>query len=121
MRSDPVRDVALIKTDSEPYVVVPVATGSVKVGDEVYAVGSPFGEQLSGTLTRGIVSADRTLGDLQFIQRDVSINPGSSGGPLLDAGGGVIAIAVMKKEDSSGIALFIPIVEAIERLDLQLN
>ena len=120
VRKEPVRDVALIKTQSESPVLISIRTTPVAVGEEVYAMGSPFGKQLSETLTRGIVSAERSLQEHQFIQSDVSINPGNSGGPLVDASGAVIAIAELKKDDAAGIGLFIPISEALEKLGLKL-
>jgi serine protease Do len=120
IRTDPVRDVALLKTESEPSMVVFIRDTPVKVGDEVFAMGSPFGEELSGTMTRGIVSADRLLSGQKFIQSDVSINPGNSGGPLVDATGEVVAIAELKKQDAAGIGLFIPISEVLEKLGVVL-
>jgi len=121
VRRDPVRDVALIKTSVEPGRSISIRRGPIKVGEEVYAIGSPFGDQLSGTTTRGIISADRIMEDLRFIQSDVSINPGNSGGPLVDAAGDVLAIAVLKKENAAGIGMFIPITEALEKLGLNLK
>lgn len=120
VRKEPARDVALIKTQSESPVLISIRTTPVNVGEEVYAMGSPFGKQLSETLTRGIISAERSLRDQKFIQSDVSINPGNSGGPLVDASGAVVAIAELKRDDAAGIALFIPISEALEKLDLKL-
>lgn len=120
IRSDPVRDVVLIKTEAEPRTLLSIRTKPLKVGEEVYAMGSPFGEALSGTTTRGIVSAERNMSGLRFIQSDVPINPGNSGGPLVDAAGEVVAIAELKKEDASGIGLFIPISEALDKLGVHL-
>jgi S1-C subfamily serine protease len=64
----------------------------VKVGDSVYAIGSPFG--LSGSLTEGIVSNlnQSTPTGTSLIQTDAAINPGNSGGPLVNSQGQVIAI-----------------------------
>jgi S1-C subfamily serine protease len=116
VRRDAVRDVALIKTAVEPGRSIAVRRSSIKVGDEVYAIGSPFGDQLSGTTTRGIISAERTIENQRFVQSDVSINPGNSGGPLVNAAGEAVAIAVLRKEGAAGIGLFIPIDEALEKL-----
>lgn len=118
VRTDPVRDVALIKTASESSVQVSIRKIPVKVGEEVFAIGSPFGEQLSGTMTRGIISAERVIDGLKYIQSDVSINPGNSGGPLVDSAGEVVAIAELKKEDAAGIGLFIPIAEVLDKLGI---
>lgn len=121
VRRDPVRDVALVKVNAEPARSISIRRGPAKVGEEVFAIGSPFGEELSGTTTRGIVSADRLIENLRFIQSDVSINPGNSGGPLVDSSGDVVAVAVLKKEDAAGIGMFIPISEALEKLGLNLK
>jgi serine protease Do len=120
IRTDPVRDVALIKIEAEPSTLVYIRSSPVKVGDEVFAMGSPFGEMLSGTTTRGIVSAERVLFEQKFIQSDVSINPGNSGGPLVDSSGEIVGIAELKKEDAAGIGLFIPISEVLEKLGVTL-
>ena len=121
VRKDPARDVALIKTEIEPPTALFVRTTATRVGEEVFAVGSPFGAQLKNTVTRGILSGERTLNEQRFIQSDVSINPGSSGGPLVDAEGGLIAVADLKKQDASGIAMFIPIEEVLEKLGLKIQ
>jgi len=121
VRTDPVRDVALIKTASASAVQLSIRQGPVKVGETVYAIGSPFGEQLNGTLTRGIVSAERVVNEQNFIQSDAAINPGNSGGPLLDANGELIAVAQLIKTNATGIGMFIPIKEAFEALGLTLK
>jgi S1-C subfamily serine protease len=97
--TDPDNDLAILAPAQLPEVVVPaVLGGGVRIGDEVYPLGNPFG--FSGTLTAGVVSGlDRTLlrgdgrGELaDLIQFDAAVNPGSSGGPLVDARGQVVGI-----------------------------
>jgi serine protease Do len=93
--SDPSTDVAVLKINAENLPVVSLGSpGQVGVGDYVLAIGSPFGFEQSATA--GIVSAKgRSLpGDVNvpFIQTDVAVNPGNSGGPLFDAGGAVVGI-----------------------------
>ena len=97
---DPFADVALIKVDPDGLDLQPVEVGSiedVQVGEQVAAIGSPFGERQS--LSVGFVSAlDRSIPSLTnfqidgAIQTDASINPGNSGGPLLDSQARVIGI-----------------------------
>ena len=97
---DPFGDVALIKVDPEGLDLQPVELADIKdvqVGEQVAAIGSPFGERQS--LSVGFVSAlDRSIPSLTSfnidgaIQTDASINPGNSGGPLLDSEGRVIGI-----------------------------
>jgi S1-C subfamily serine protease len=121
VRKDLARDVALIKTDIEPPTALFVRTTAIKVGEEVFAVGSPFGAQLSSTVTRGILSGERMVNEQKYIQSDVAINPGNSGGPLVDADGGLIAVADLKRKDANGIALFIPIDEVLAKLGLSIQ
>ncbi|MBI3714086.1 MAG: trypsin-like peptidase domain-containing protein [Burkholderiales bacterium] len=118
-RKDPSRDVVLIKTESQAPTNLTIRKTACKIGEEVYAIGSPFGERLSGTVTKGIVSAERKIDGANFIQSDAAINPGNSGGPLLDSSGALIGVATLKKNDATGIGLFIPIGEVLEKLGLQ--
>lgn len=119
--SNPKRDVATLKPAKLPEIVVPATLGgAVAVGASVVAIGNPLG--LTYSVSTGVVSglnrtADRTAddGDLGgLIQFDASVNPGSSGGPLLDARGLVIGIVVSiadpgGDEAFAGIAFAVPI------------
>ncbi len=93
--SDPATDVAVLKIDAHNLPVVNLGNPKqLAVGDYVLAIGAPFGFEQSAT--SGIVSAKgRSLpgdGYVPFIQTDVAVNPGNSGGPLFDAGGAVVGI-----------------------------
>ncbi|WHZ10674.1 MAG: Serine protease [Burkholderiaceae bacterium] len=93
--SDPKTDVAVIKIDAHDLPVVSIGKDSeLQVGEWVVAIGSPFGFQNS--VTAGIVSAKgRSLPDdsaVPFIQTDVPVNPGNSGGPLFNTRGQVVGI-----------------------------
>lgn len=94
--SDPMTDIAVLKVTSDEALPT-VAFGSsetLRVGDEVVAVGNPFG--LGGTVTSGIISAlsrDIRSGPFDdFIQTDAAINRGNSGGPLFNNAGEVIGV-----------------------------
>lgn len=82
-------DLALVQINSqERFPTVPLADSSgIQVGQQVYAIGNPFG--LSGTFTRGILSRIAPNGDLQT---DAALNPGNSGGPLLNSRGELIGV-----------------------------
>jgi S1-C subfamily serine protease len=123
VKQDRARDVALIKTEGRNFIALPIAPGESNIGSEVTSIGSPLGESLSGTVTRGIVSGYRVINSKRFIQSDVGILPGNSGGPLLDASGRVVGIAVFVfSAGSSGRAnFFVPIQEALDTLDLRLS
>jgi serine protease Do len=92
--SDPQSDVAVLKIDAKNLPVVPLAKANdLKVGEWVLAIGSPYG--LDNTVTAGVVSAKgRSLpdGNVPFIQTDVAVNPGNSGGPLFNTRGEVVGI-----------------------------
>jgi S1-C subfamily serine protease len=119
VHADPESDLAIMAINSPQ--ALPTATlgnsDSAKVGRWVLAIGSPFG--LNQSVTHGIISArDRgqvTLGNQirikEFLQTDAAINPGSSGGPLIDLSGEVIGIntAIASHNGSnSGVAFSIP-------------
>lgn len=121
VKQDSARDVALIKTEGRNFVALPIATGESNVGSEVTSIGSPLGESLSGTVTRGIVSAYRVMNNQRYIQSDVGILPGNSGGPLLDGSGRVVGISVLMRANAAGrVNFFIPIQEALDTLELRL-
>jgi S1-C subfamily serine protease len=90
--------------------MIPVST-ELKMGDTVYALGSPAGPELAVSLSRGIVSTDRprTFGDQSFIQHDAAVNPGNSGGPLLNGRGEVVGMNTAKIKGTEGISFAIPI------------
>ncbi|MDB5763694.1 MAG: hypothetical protein JWQ21_2689 [Herminiimonas sp.] len=123
MRSDKARDVALVKT--EPILVQPIGLRSSEpnIGEEVYALGSPLGDKFNSTLTRGILSGYRTFEDNRYIQSDVAILPGNSGGPLMDAKGSVVGITVagLGARGIAGMNFFIPIGDALAKLSVELN
>ena len=119
--SDPDSDLAVLKLNELPEEIVPLSIGDsdvVTVGQFVLAIGSPFGQEF--TITSGIVSAlGRTInsGNSAFsiprvIQTDAAVNPGNSGGPLLDRTGRAIGInsqIATRSGSSSGIGFAIPI------------
>ena len=93
--SDPKTDVAVLRIDAKNLPVVSIGkTSDLRVGEWVLAIGSPFG--FENTVTAGVVSAKgRSLPDdsaVPFIQTDVAVNPGNSGGPLFNTRGEVVGI-----------------------------
>jgi putative serine protease PepD len=109
-------DLAVIRVSVAASTLHPLALGSsasVRVGDTVYAIGSPFG--LSGSLTEGIVSNLNQSGAApggSLIQTDAAINPGNSGGPLVNTEGQVIGVnnSIESPVDANvGIGFAIPI------------
>lgn len=124
LRSDARRDVALIKTDTRGRPALMVRAEPLQPGDTVFAIGTPLDPSLQNTVTRGVVSAIRTIDGLAFIQSDVTVNHGNSGGPLLDDKAKVVGLTVSRYEPdgaSVGINLFIPIRDAIDFLALSIH
>ena len=118
------RDIALLKSNVNFSDPIDISLEKPKVTTDVYAVGTPISESLKTTVTKGIISAIRTdkTSELEFIQADVSISPGNSGGPLFNAKGEVIGISAAKYlgDGVEGLGLFIPIKEALEILNIEI-
>lgn len=114
------RDVAIVKTSSRDRTPLAVKRGPLNPGQRVYAIGSPRGKDFQGTVSSGVVSASRIFEGLRYIQSDVSVSPGSSGGALLDETGSLIGITVAGVDNvgRAGLNLFIPIGDAMDFLSL---
>ena len=118
--ADPKTDIAIIKIDAHNLPAVTLGdSDKLKVGEWVLAIGSPFG--FDNTVTAGVVSAKgRSLPDdaaVPFIQTDVAVNPGNSGGPLFNAKGEVVGINSQIYSQSGGyqgVSFSIPIDTAIQ-------
>ena len=89
---------------------------TVNAGQEVVAIGNPLGKELSGTVTKGIISAPKRIVnmdgfDKEFMQIDAAINPGNSGGPLINSKGEIIGVNTAKRggENVEGIGFAVPI------------
>lgn len=118
---DAEHDIAILQVIDPPAELYPIELGSsdnLKVGQRVYALGNPFG--LERTITTGIISAlNRTLPSRiqgrelkSIIQTDAALNPGNSGGPLLDTSGRLIGMNVAiatKSGQNAGLGFAIPI------------
>lgn len=110
-------DLAVIKIEARNLTVGKFGdSDDIKVGQKAIAIGSPVGEEFSGTVTSGIISAvDRSIDmknkRLKLIQTDAAINPGSSGGALLNSTGEIIGINSLKIANSQveGMGFAIPI------------
>lgn len=116
--NDPATDVAVIKIEGQGFPTIPVAdSDGLRIGEWVLAIGSPY--QLQSTITAGIVSAKgRTMpnysGEFRiesFIQTDAAVNPGNSGGALVDKTGALVGIntAIISETGAySGYSFAIP-------------
>jgi S1-C subfamily serine protease len=119
--TDPFADLAVIKVDADPQTLHPLPLGDsskLRIGNEVIAIGSPFG--LTGSMTSGIVSQlgrilnPPNIGAFSIpnvIQTDTAINPGNSGGPLLNDLGEVVGVNTAIQTQTgefSGVGFAIP-------------
>jgi S1-C subfamily serine protease len=113
--NDPWSDLALVRADGETFPYAPLGdSGKLKVGQLVVAIGSPLG--FESTVTAGVVSAvGRTLRSVtghlvdNVIQTDAALNPGNSGGPLVDSRGRVVGINTAIIQPAQGICFAIPV------------
>lgn len=123
INTDPDNDIAVLHPSQPPEVIVPAVLGSagaMRVGDEAYAVGNPLG--LAGSMSAGVISGfDRsfTVSETEqrlegLIQFDAAVNPGNSGGPLLNRAGQVVGIVTAlanpnENNSFTGIGFAVPI------------
>lgn len=115
--TDPVDDVAVIQIKGDGLTAATLGDSrNLEVGQKVYAIGNPFG--LAGSMTRGIISSLRPVRGPngvymdEAIQTDAAVNPGNSGGPLLDSHGNVIGLntfILSPAGQSAGLGFAIPI------------
>lgn len=111
-------DIALLKgPETHQIPVLSFGNGkNEKVGDKVIAVGHPFG--LKYTATSGVISnLDHFQHDIRYIQHDAALNPGNSGGPLINLQGQVIGINTFVIKNGSNIGFSLPIAHLLETLN----
>jgi S1-C subfamily serine protease len=122
--SNPNADLALLSTsasENEFNALEIVSSSSLRVGDSVIVVGTPYG--LEGSMSNGIVSAlNRTLTTQDYsignvIQTTAPLNPGNSGGPLLNYQGQVVGIVTAIAQESQGIGFAIPSDTILENIE----
>ena len=91
-------DLALLKIDKKSIIPFNLSTDVIsEVGKEIYVIGTPSAQDLSQTLTKGIISSIRkSEGEINLIQTDASISPGNSGGSLIDKDGNLLGIVDFK-------------------------
>lgn len=124
--ASPANELAVLKIDAPPGALRPLPIGSssdLRVGQHTYAIGNPFG--LDRSLSTGVVSAlGRTIRSAsgkpidEAIQTDAAVNPGNSGGPLLDSAGRLIGVNTMILSPSgayAGVGFAIP-VDTVKRV-----
>ncbi len=124
IRVSKIYDLALIKIDASDLSSFKISDSKeIEVATEIYAVGTPTAEDLSQTISKGIISGIRKSGDSKLIQTDASVNSGNSGGPIIDKNGVVIGVVSSKLKGFGveGVAFGIPAYEVLDRLKLNLK
>lgn len=124
IKTDARRDVALIKVQEGQMIALPCQQSEPGVGDEIYALGSPLDLKYNTTLTKGIVSNYQMTDGKRFIQSDVKVLPGSSGGPIVDSKGNVVGMTASGLATQGmpiGMNFFIPISEALTCLGIDFS
>ncbi len=125
--SNPNADLALLSTSASEGEFSPleiISSSTLRVGDSVIVVGTPYG--LEGSMSNGIVSAlNRTLTTEEYsignvIQTTAPLNPGNSGGPLLNYQGQVVGIVTAIAQESQGIGFAIPSDTILENIESML-
>lgn len=109
-------DLAILRLlDPKPFPKIePGTTVALSPGQTIFAIGSPMAAELSFSVTRGITSAPRRMvRGRAFIQHDAALNPGNSGGPLIDAQGHLLGINTWKVMDTQGLGFAIPVEDAM--------
>jgi serine protease Do len=121
VRVDEAQDLALVKIPGQGHHALELEVdGQPSIGSEVYAVGAPLGENLSFSVTKGVVSGYREFNKANYLQTDASINSGNSGGPLVDKNGRVVGIVSWKIAGTTvqGLAFAVPIDVMSKRLGI---
>ena len=136
LRVDRTRDVALLRLvaplpASYKAQILPLRLRRPAVSEDIYAIGSPRHYSITeNTVTKGIVSAHRRLKHqgvvLDYMQGDITVHAGNSGGPLLDERGNIVGMTVLAlfpdpDNHAIDLNLFIPIAEALHVLDITVD
>lgn len=119
---DEFNDVVLLDIVGEGFQALPLAKAdeALPLGAEVATIGTPFELELGQSISKGILSGKRKKDERIYLQADISVSPGNSGGPLLNAKGEVIGIVQSKvvKAGVEGIGFAIPIERVKEKLGI---
>lgn len=121
IESDPKLDLALLQiADDRVAKIEPASVTGVQLGDDVYAIGAP--RKMAFSLSRGMISfIGRPFEGVYYLQTDLAMNGGSSGGPVLNDRGQVIALSSFVLRDSEGLAFALPIEYAYRRFGAHLQ
>ena len=113
---DPKLDVAILKIPSvstPPLTLGDDDTGRVRRGMDVVAIGSPgvqivSGRTIENAVSRGLLSSETIIDGIKYYQASIALNPGNSGGPILDMSGTVVGMVTLKDTSVEGMAFAVP-------------
>ena len=122
IRVDPAHDAALLRLPGSNWACVGLSE-LPPPGTDIYAIGSPLSADLSFTVSKGVVSAYRNVRQYRYVQTDTTVNPGNSGGPLLDANAALVGVVSfqMVSEGFSGLGFGVPSDAMVGRLGLTMG
>ena len=124
IRVDKAQDVGLLKLPGWGYACMAMGLETpAAIGSEIYVIGTPWRQTLAFSISKGVLSGTRVWKGAQYLQTDASVNPGNSGGPLVDGAGRVVGIVSWKVLDPKyeGLAFGVPMRIAAERLHMQVG
>jgi S1-C subfamily serine protease len=109
LASDPVNDLSILKSRVRPSTALPLSTNNPSLLQEIYVAGFPFGKAVSSSVkvTKGIISSLTGFNNNSSqIQIDAALQPGNSGGPILDTKGNAVGVAVSKMDFRAALERF---------------
>ncbi len=124
IRTDERYDLALLKVDGSNFRGLEfINSDSAQTGEDVFAIGTPGDVSLGQSVTKGIISGKRKIANKIFLQTDVSINGGNSGGPLLNEDGKIIGMVTMKLvgQGIEGLGFCVPSNVILEMLNIKIK
>lgn len=123
VRSSPAADTALLKVQGTGFAALSLGENAPGAGTDVFVLGTPLSDELAKSVSRGVVSGTRKVGDEELIQTDAAVNPGNSGGPMLNAQGEVMGVVSQKLAGVGveGLAFAIPMARVKSSLNLTLS
>jgi len=108
VRADPPNDLAVLRTTKRDATPVPLRLGSLRLGEDIVALGFPLGQMLADalTVTSGNVNSLSGLGgDTRYLRVSAAVQPGNSGGPLLDRSGALVGVVTARLDDAKTLEI----------------
>ncbi len=125
IRYSKIHDLALLKIEAKGFIPIKInESNDFEIASEIYAIGTPLAEDLSQTISKGIISGIRKISETsKLIQTDASVNSGNSGGPIVNKSGLLIGVvsSKMKSVGIEGLAFGIPAYEIFNKLKVSIK